>query len=56
MAAIPTRVPYTLDFIERMARITAKPMLDVQVCDHCNPKCAGCLHFAPLAEESFLDV
>ena len=31
-------------------------MLDVQVCDHCNLRCAGCLHFAPLAEERFLDV
>lgn len=47
---------YSLSFTERMARMVAKPMLDVQVCDHCNLRCAGCLHFAPLAEEHCLDV
>ena len=56
MATIPTKAPYALSFAERMARMAAKPKLDVQVCDHCNLRCAGCLHFAPLAEKSFLDV
>ena len=40
--------PYSVSFAERMTRMSAKPMLDVQVCDHCNLRCAGCLHFAPL--------
>lgn len=50
------KTPYAVSFAERMARMMAKPMLDVQVCDHCNLRCAGCLHFAPLAEEHCLDV
>ena len=29
---------------------------DVRECDHRNLRCTGCLHFAPLAEERFLDV
>ena len=33
-----------------------KPVVDVQVCGHCNLRCAGCMHFAPVAEESFLDL
>ena len=36
--------------------MSAKPHLDVQVCDHCNLRCAGCLHFAPLAAEKYLDL
>lgn len=40
----------------RLAQMAAKPLLDVQVCDHCNLRCAGCLHFAPLANEHCLDV
>lgn len=40
----------------RLAKIAARPMLDVQLCDHCNLRCAGCLHFAPLAQETFLDL
>ncbi len=36
--------------------MAAKPKLDVQVCDHCNLRCAGCLHLAPLAEERFLNI
>lgn len=55
--AIPaTAIPYSLGFAERLAKMAAKPKLDVQVCDHCNLRCAGCLHFAPLAEKRFLDV
>ncbi|MBR3314136.1 MAG: 4Fe-4S cluster-binding domain-containing protein [Atopobiaceae bacterium] len=45
-----------MGFAERLTRMAAKPKLDVQVCDNCNLRCAGCLHFAPLAEERFLDV
>lgn len=45
-----------MGFAERLARMAAKPKLDVQVCDHCNLRCAGCLHFAPLADERFLDL
>lgn len=36
--------------------MASKPKIDVQVCDHCNLRCAGCLHFAPLAQEHFLDL
>ena len=48
--------PYTESFGTRLAKMMAKPKLDVQVCDHCNLRCAGCLHFAPLAEKRFLDL
>lgn len=50
------RTPYVEGFVERLTRMAMKPKLDVQVCDHCNLRCAGCLHFAPLAEERFLDL
>ena len=50
------RTPYAEGFAERMAKMAERPKLDVQVCDHCNLRCAGCLHFAPLAEERFLDL
>ena len=33
-----------------------RPLIDVQVCGHCNLRCAGCMHFSPVAEESFLDL
>ena len=48
--------PYSEGFAERLTKMAAKSKLDVQVCDHCNLRCAGCLHFAPLAEEHFLDL
>lgn len=51
-----TTAPYSIGFGERLAKMAAKPKLDVQVCDHCNLRCAGCLHFAPLAQEHYLDV
>ena len=38
------RVPYVETFAERMAKMNESPMLDVQVCDHCNLRCAGCRH------------
>ena len=50
------RKPYAESFAERLAKMAAKPKLDVQVCDHCNLRCAGCLHFAPLAKKRFLDL
>ena len=50
------RVSYVEGFVERLTKMAMKPKLDVQVCDHCNLRCAGCLHFAPLAEERFLDL
>lgn len=50
------RIPYVETFTKRMAKMSAPPTLDVQVCDHCNLCCAGCLHFAPLAENRFLDL
>ncbi|MBQ9003524.1 MAG: 4Fe-4S cluster-binding domain-containing protein [Eggerthellaceae bacterium] len=53
---VPSRSPYTEGFAERWAKMAMKPKLDVQVCDHCNLRCAGCLHFAPLAGERFLDL
>jgi len=53
---VPDRTPYVESFAERLTRMAMKPKLDVQVCDHCNLRCAGCLHFAPLAEEHFLDL
>ena len=58
MEASPQHVskPYVEGFAERLAKMAEKPKLDVQVCDHCNLRCAGCLHFAPLAEKGFLDL
>lgn len=56
VSANTTRTPYSIGFADRLAKMATKPKLDVQVCDHCNLRCAGCLHFAPLADECFLDV
>ena len=56
MNRAPDRTPYAERFSDRLAKMAAKPKLDVQVCDHCNLRCAGCLHFAPLAEKRFLDL
>ena len=33
-----------------------KPYLDVHVVDHCNLRCRGCVHFAPLASPRCLDL
>lgn len=30
--------------------------VDIHLVDHCNLKCKGCTHFAPLAEEFFIDI
>lgn len=56
MPAILAPTPYVEGFGRRLAKMAAKPKLDIQVCDHCNLRCAGCLHFSPLAEERFLDL
>ena len=48
--------PYGMSFDERLALLAMKPVIDVQVCGHCNLRCAGCMHFAPLAEATFLDL
>ena len=48
--------PYVEGFERRLSKLAARPYLDIQVCDHCNLRCAGCLHFAPLAKERFLDL
>ena len=50
------KLPYAEGFARRLNKMAAKPFLDVQVCDHCNLRCAGCLHFAPLAQEHFIDL
>ena len=50
------RKPYAESFAMRLVKMAERPKLDVQVCDHCNLRCAGCLHFAPLAEERILDL
>lgn len=49
-------VAYREGFAERLAKMATRPMLDIQVCDHCNLRCAGCVHFSPLAEERFCDL
>ena len=49
-------VPYRLSLLERIKALMEKPYLDVHVADHCNLRCAGCIHFAPLAEPRFLDL
>ncbi|WP_409967519.1 radical SAM protein [Bengtsoniella intestinalis] len=43
--------------LQRQLRPTAYDFhFEFHLVDHCNLKCRGCTHFAPLAEESFLDV
>ena len=48
--------PYVLDFAQRVRNLSFGPYIDVQVADHCNLGCRGCLHFAPIAEPRFLDL
>ena len=45
-----------LDFAQRLGNLSFGPYIDVQVADHCNLGCRGCLHFAPIAEPRFLDL
>ena len=37
-------------------RLQRGPGVDVHVVDHCNLRCRGCVHFAPIAEPRFLDL
>ena len=45
-----------LDFAQRLGNLAFGSYIDVQVADHCNLGCRGCLHFAPIAEPRFLDL
>lgn len=47
---------YRESFGNRLAQINTMRYLDIHVVDHCNLRCAGCLHFAPLAKKQFLDL
>ena len=49
-------LPYQESFIERLAHLNTTRYLDIHVVDHCNLRCAGCLHFSPLAPKRFLDL
>lgn len=49
-------VPYKLSLVERLVRLQRGPGIDVHVVDHCNLRCRGCVHFAPIAEPRFLDL
>ena len=42
--------PFRMGFFERMRTLALAPALDVHVADHCNLRCNGCVHFAPLAQ------
>lgn len=49
-------MPYRLTITRRIWSLMRKPYLDVHVVDHCNLRCRGCIHFAPLAKPRFLDL
>jgi len=49
-------LPYRVRFDRRLAQLNTRRYLDIHVVDHCNLRCAGCLHFAPLAQKRFLDL
>ena len=53
---MPDASAYRVSFARRLALLAMKPVVDVQVCGHCNLRCAGCMHFAPTSGESFLDL
>lgn len=48
--------PYRVSLVERMGALARKPYVDVHVVDHCNLRCSGCIHFAPIASPRFLDL
>ena len=48
--------PVRVDFPRRLRTLALAPALDVHVADHCNLRCKGCVHFAPLAQKHFLDL
>ena len=47
---------YKLPLTERIARLHRKPGVHMHVVDHCNLRCRGCTHFAPIAEPRLLDL
>ena len=47
------------EWVETKSRMTARSYIDsvqYHLVEHCNLRCAGCLHFANVAEESFADI
>ena len=48
--------PFRVDFPRRLRTLALAPALDVHVADHCNLRCRGCVHFAPLAQKHCLDL
>ena len=48
--------PFRVDFPKRLRTLALAPALDVHVADHCNLRCRGCVHFAPLAQKRCLDL
>ena len=49
-------MPYKLPLTERIACLHRKPGVHMHVADHCNLRCRGCTHFAPIAEPRLLDL
>lgn len=47
---------FRVDFLKRLRTLALAPALDVHVADHCNLRCKGCVHFAPLAQKHCLDL
>ena len=52
----PKPAPFHVGFSERLRILALAPALDVHVADHCNLRCRGCVHFAPLAQKRCLDL
>ena len=48
--------PFRVEFSKRLRTLALAPALDVHVADHCNLRCRGCVHFAPLAQKRCLDL
>ena len=49
-------MPFRFTFARRIASLQKKPLIDVHVVDHCNLRCRGCVHFAPIAKPRFLEL
>jgi lipopolysaccharide biosynthesis glycosyltransferase len=43
--------------VDKIRRVTPKRILsfEISICGHCNMKCRGCAHFAPLVKEDYAD-
>jgi len=48
--------PFRVDFSKRLRTLALAPALDVHIADHCNLRCRGCVHFAPIAQKRCLDL